>query len=211
MNQSMREAEQGEWYARNYTQAGDRNDLRTNRGVLFQTLASEASFVSAFLEIAIPPRELRVLDVGCGSGAFWYQLFRLGVIPRNVVGIEVQKSRLDHAADLYPQANAIHGDATCMPFEKDSFDLVYESTLFTTLTDHSVREKIAREMMRVCKPDGYLLLVDWRTNKPWDGTFRALNRKELTRLFRVGETCKLVRICPGALVPPLGRFLSKYL
>jgi hypothetical protein len=95
MNQSLREFEQREWYAKSYGEAGaDRNDLRSNRGVLLQTLASEHSFIRAFSRIAVLPSELRVLDVGCGSGASWYQLFRLGVKPVNTVVIEIQSDRL---------------------------------------------------------------------------------------------------------------------
>jgi ubiquinone/menaquinone biosynthesis C-methylase UbiE len=208
MSHSLREVEQRNWYTANA--GADRNDLRANRGVLFQTLATERSFIRAFSQITEPASTLKVLDIGCGSGAGWYQLFRLGVKPNNMTGIEIQSERLDHVADLYPQATAVLGDASCIPLADGSFDLVYESTLFATLTDDHLRKDIASEMIRVCKSSGYLLLIDWRIQKFWDPNFGVLNKRELKRLFGVGKYSKLVCITPGSLIPPLGRLLSKY-
>ena len=59
---SVRDLEQRSWYARYYGKAGaNRNDLRLNRGVLFQTLASERPFVRAFRQIGAEPSGLRAL------------------------------------------------------------------------------------------------------------------------------------------------------
>jgi SAM-dependent methyltransferase len=211
MGNLVRELEQRAWYARYYAQAGaDRNDLCANRGVLFQTLASEASFIRAFWHIGVSSSDLRVLDVGCGSGATWYQLFRLGVKPHNTVGIDVQSDRLKHIGEHYPQATVLFADASQMPLADESFDLVYESTLFATLSERSLRQRVASEMIRVCKPNGYLLLVDWRVRNPFDAGSGKLNRRELQQLFGAGTTTRLLAVARGALIPPLGRLLSAY-
>lgn len=211
MRNSSREIEQRDWYARYYAESGaDRNDLRTNREVLFQILASEYSFVRAFRQVATAPSDLRVLDVGCGSGAAWYQLFRLGVKPRNAFGIDIQGDRINHIVDTYPQATTVLGDASCMPFADKSFDLVCEFGIFATLHDEHIRKDIASEMIRVCKTGGYLLLSDWRIHKFWSSQYGALNKSELGRLFRVGKEFRFICVEPGSLIPPLGRLLSKY-
>jgi SAM-dependent methyltransferase len=208
---SSLEVEQRNWYANYYAVAGaDRNDLRGNPEVLFQVLASERSFIRAFRRIAIEPHQLKVLDIGCGSGASWYQLFRLGVNPRNTVGIDVQADRVSQLNNLYPHSAAIHGDACNLPFDDESFDLVYESTLFATLSALDVRKDVASQMMRVCKENGYLLLVDWRVGRFWARSHGSLNKRELVRMFGVGQTCSLISVTHGALLPPLGRVLSKY-
>ena len=206
-----REMAQQSWYAAYYAKAGaDRNDLRGNGEVLFQVLASESSFISAFRKIAIEPQRLTVLDIGCGGGASWYQLFRLGVNPRNTTGIDIQADMVGQLNNLYPQARAIRGDACAIPFEDRSFDLVFESTLFATLSDGDVRKGVASEMLRVCKENGYLLLIDWRVRKFWDKSSGALNKLELKKLFGVGESCALLTVAHGAIIPPVGRMLSKY-
>jgi SAM-dependent methyltransferase len=206
-----READTAAWYARYYSRVGvDRNDLRVNSGTLFQTLASELSLIRAFYRMPLELSRVSVLDVGCGSGAGWYQLFRLGVNPRQTVGIDIQSERLARVGDLYPQSTAIHADAVSMPFADAAFDLVYESTLFATLPDDRVRAGIAAEMVRVCRPNGYLLLVDWRTPKPWGRNYRALTRTEVKRLFGLGKITSLVGVFHGSLIPPLGRLLSTH-
>jgi len=199
------------WYARYYARMGsDRNDLRVNRGVLFQTMASERSVIRAFYRIPLELSRLRVLDVGCGGAGGWYQLFRLGVTPQKTAGIDLQLDRLVHIGNLYPQCTAINADGTRMPFASTSFDLVYESTMLATLSRDSVRADIAAEMLRVCRPNGYLLLVDWRITNPVDQNFKALTRAEVKRLFGVGKTTSLVGTFPGALLPQPGRLLSTY-
>ena len=127
-----------------------------------------------------------------------------------MAGIDLQQSRLDALANLYPQVKAIQGDASSLPFADESFDLVYESTLFATLPDAKVRNGVASEMMRVCKADGYLLLIDWRTDKFWSSHYKALTRNELKRLFGAGTVSRLLSVSRGALLPPLGRLLSAY-
>jgi len=137
-------------------------------------------------------------------------LIRLGFEVPNFTGIDIQEERLAQARKIYPHVNFIKGDATGMDFEDNSFDLVFESGMFATLPDDVVRQEIAQEMVRVCKPSGYFVLVDWWTPKPNDKNYKALTRKELYKLFLIGKYTELLSIHRGALVPPIGRFLSKY-
>jgi hypothetical protein len=48
--------------------------------------------------------------------------------------------------------------------------------MFATLTDDRVRSAIAAEMLRVCCPNGYLLLIDWRMQIYWSREHKALKR-----------------------------------
>jgi SAM-dependent methyltransferase len=198
-----------QWYKDYYDKRGSlRNDLRGNSGVLFQTLACEACVVRASRDIAHDPKTALVLDVGCGGGGDLFQLLRLGYVPENVTGIDILTERIAQAKLLYPQVRFLSGDASRMEFADDTFDLIFESTMFSTLPDDVLAAGIAREMMRVCKPGGYLLLVDWRTPKPRDSSYKALTRKRLNALFPLGTAARLVGRHKGALIPPLGRFLS---
>ena len=201
-----------EWYKSYYAKGGmDRNSLRLNPGVLFQILAAEKSLIFAVRNIAQDVTAAKVLDVGCGGGGDLYQLLRLGYVPENITGIDIQQDRLLAARRLYPSVHFVKGDASKMEFSGGAFDLVFESTMFATLPDEELSAKIAAEMLRVCKPGGYLMLVDWRTPKPGDANYLALTRTRLERLFSVNSETELVGLFPGALVPPLGRFLSKHL
>ena len=205
------ETEARQYYHEYYGRKGsDRNDLSTNRGVLFQTLAQEASVVDAVRRISHNPRTATVLDVGCGGGNNLFQLLRLKYQTENISGIDLQSERINEARRMYPSSHFVQGDASRMEFGDASFDLVYESTMFATLTDDKLCAGIAREMLRVCRPGGYLLLVDWSFPHPRSTTYKALSRQRLTNLFGLGTTTQLVSVSSGALVPPIGRFLSRY-
>jgi len=198
------------WYKNYYSKfGGNRNDIRTNKGVLYQTLASEVSLVKAVRQIKQSPLNLLVLDVGCGSGANVFQFLRLNYQIENITGVDVNDERLAIAQRIYPNAHFILGDASKMQFEDNTFDLVYESGMFATLPDDTLCKSIADEMIRVCKVGGYILLIDWRIPKPNNPNYNALTKKKLVKFFNVGHQTKLITMEKGALIPPIGRFLSK--
>lgn len=208
----QREQTQKEWYKEYYLRTGsDRNDLRLNAGVLFQVLAAEKAFVCAMRRIQQDPAKAKVLDVGCGGGGNLFQLVRCGYSPANITGMDIQQDRVDEALRLYPSMTFIKRDAVEMGIADAVFDLVCEFTMFATLPDEEVSSRIAAEMVRVCKPGAYLLMLDWRTPKPGDAAYKALTKTRLKRFFNVGSETEIVGVYPGALVPPVGRFLSEYM
>ena len=58
-----------EWYRTYYkTKGEDRNNILTNAGVLFQSLAVQKSIIEALRRIPVDANAWNVLDVGCGAG-----------------------------------------------------------------------------------------------------------------------------------------------
>jgi ubiquinone/menaquinone biosynthesis C-methylase UbiE len=98
-----------------------------------------------------------------------------------------------------------------MSFDSDQFDIVFESTMFVQLTDEHLARGTAHEMVRVTKPDGYIVLADWRYSKPGNSNYSGVSKARIAKLFDVGRATEIVRRVNGALVPPLGRFLSHYM
>ena len=68
-----------------------------------------------------PPRQIRMLDVGCGTGNVLEALRSRGGI--QLTGSEIYLSGLRHAKRRYPDMTFIQMDATAMPFEAQ-FDVV---------------------------------------------------------------------------------------
>jgi ubiquinone/menaquinone biosynthesis C-methylase UbiE len=163
-----------EWYNRYKEEKGnDRNDLLRNPGVLFQAISQEVSIINAVRFMNLSPEFARVLDVGCGEGWSTEKFIRLGFEPGNIYGIDILKTCIRNARKRYPNINFFHGDASRMPFQDQPFDLVCESTMFVQIIDDVMAKKIANEMMRVTKPGGYLMLADWRYNKPGHPEYNA--------------------------------------
>ena len=108
--------------------------------------------------VAAPKRGMRVLDVGCGTGA---QLAIYEQAGCEVYGIDLSQSMLRIArTKLSEQAVLTSGDATRMPFPDQAFDLVI-SSLFLHQLDAGVRSVALEEAKRVVHPDGRILLVDF--------------------------------------------------
>jgi len=100
-----------------------------------------------------------VLSVGCGPGVILREVSALDGSIR-ATGIDVSSERVQEAKQKnrgIPQVNFVRGDAQAMEFPSDRFDLVYSRMLLEYLKD---KEGAVREMARVCKPGGTVLLQD---------------------------------------------------
>lgn len=112
------------------------------------------------LDMCHPREGMRVLEVGCGTGTNLRLYENAGC---EVFGIDLSPAMLEMArAKLSDQADLRLGNAAHMPYSDGSFDLV---TAFLTLHEMpaSTRKAALAEMMRVLKPDGRLLLIDYRS------------------------------------------------
>jgi SAM-dependent methyltransferase len=200
------------WYRAYYAAKGvERNSLLQNPEVLYQSLAQEAALVRA-LQSTHPNQETaRVLDVGCGDGTTLLAILRLGFAAGNLHGIDFQEERIARAKEKCPSIHFEHGDATKLEFASETFDLVHEATMFIHSVDDELSRKIAREMVRVTKPGGHILLCDWRYAKPGSTAHCALTQKRIARLFEVGVRTSGCGVFAGPLLPPIGRFLSRRL
>ncbi len=115
----------------------------------------------------------RVLDVGCGTGA-QLAFFQDGGCDVN--GIDRSLAML-RAAKLKLGAGAMlsNCDAIRLPYTDDSFDLVV-SSLFLHQLNSSMQSSALGEMMRVLKPEGQILLIDFHqyANRSIMGIFTYL-------------------------------------
>jgi ubiquinone/menaquinone biosynthesis C-methylase UbiE len=105
------------------------------------------------------PREgMSILDVGCGTGAHLelYQRYRChmyGIDPSPAM-IQVARERLGDRAEFHL------GDASDMPYENRSFDLVI-CMLALHEMNPPTRSAVIGEMKRVLKHTGRILLIDF--------------------------------------------------
>jgi ubiquinone/menaquinone biosynthesis C-methylase UbiE len=203
----MNATETQELYSRRTVEKGDdRDDLLRNRGLLFQYLANQRSICEALRPVAglRSGRNAPVLDVGCGDGTSLLHLLELGFSAQMMHGIDIRPSVIERGRRRLPACTLSVADACNIPYPDATFDLVIESTMFVLVTEASIRANIAREMARVTKPGGFLLIVDWR----YGGRgYQAVTRRCLRSLY---PGCDIVRSVGGALIPPVGRTVSKW-
>lgn len=139
------------------------------------------------------------------------KFLQLGFAPKNLYGIDIIEERIDQGKNKYPNIHFTCDDASRMPYESNMFNLCLSSTMFVQITDENLAQRIADEMLRVTKKMGYILLIDWRYSKPWDSHYLGLSKKRMTKLFSVGIVTNIISQTNGAMVPQIGRFVSKYL
>jgi ubiquinone/menaquinone biosynthesis C-methylase UbiE len=151
----------------------------------------------------------RVLDVGCGEGSSLITFLRLGFVPGNLYGVDLQESRIQQAKGRCPGMSFQCGDAAKLDYANGSFDLVCETTMFIHSVDDDLSQKIAGEMLRVTKPGGHILLSDWRYSKPGSAAHRAVTQKRIAKLFQISRQTSRCGVFAGPLLPPVGRFFSR--
>lgn len=97
----------------------------------------------------------KILEVGCGTGYLSRYLAK-GRKNLSVTAIDLDEDFLQAADKLAKQEDIqsitfLHADASCLPFETDSFDHVVSHTFLTSTQNP---ERALQEMHRVVKPGG---------------------------------------------------------
>ena len=145
-----------------------------------------------------------ILDMGCGRGWCLNALVEAGVPPERLHGVDIQPERVAAARQAVPGAEIAVGDAHNLRFPDESFALVLQFTLLSSLGSHGAIRKALGEGIRVLAPGGLLLIYEPRVPNP-------LNRNTL--LIR-GEDLAAAGVAPReqvslTLVPAVARRLGR--
>lgn len=178
----------------------------SNPGQLFMLQERERGVLEIFRGMDCDIlRAGRILEVGCGSGVWIRDLIRWGAPPHNITGVELLPERAAVARRLSPDGVCVHcGDARVLGFPDCTFDMVIQSTVFTSILNEDVRRQLAQEMLRVLKPTGLILWYDFHVNNPRNPDVRGVAKREIHGLFK-GCKIELRRI---TLAPPITRILA---
>ncbi len=95
-----------------------------------------------------------VLDIACGEG---YGSSMLADVAKSVIGVDIAEEAIAHASTQYAASNLAfrQGNAAEIPLEDASVDLVVS---FETIEHHDRHEDMLREIKRVLRPGGLLLI-----------------------------------------------------
>jgi ubiquinone/menaquinone biosynthesis C-methylase UbiE len=99
----------------------------------------------------------RVLDVGSGNGIFAREMLEVVGESGHVCGIDSSDPMVSMATALCPRGQFLQSDATDLPVDDSSFDVVTASQLLCFV---SAVDKLLSEMFRVLKPGGRLVILD---------------------------------------------------
>ncbi|MEO3874973.1 methyltransferase domain-containing protein [Nonomuraea sp. B12E4] len=132
---------------------------------VFASIAYLGGRRTAFTRLAAAARPRagdRVLDVGCGTGYLSRILSPVVTPSGHVTGLDLSPAMIDHATRRAP-ANCAYvvGEAQDLPFPDGSFDLV-TSSLAIHHIPREARAEALRQMFRVLRPGGRLLVAEFR-------------------------------------------------
>lgn len=154
----------------------------------------------------LPLSDKTVLEIGCGTGGILLMLLRFGFSPENMIGSELMEERAAIAIHRLPKdVSVIVGDSSELNLPADSFDVVLQSTVFTSLLDDDFQEKLARKMWSLVKPGGGVLWYDFIYNNPKNLDVKGISVQRISELFPDAE----VKVWHLTLAPPISRLVTK--
>ena len=99
-------------------------------------------------------REIKILEIGCGTGNNLWFAAREGY---STYGLDGSKTAIDFARQRFDQeklnGDFIVGDMTNLPYEDSFFDLVFDRAAMTLVPKKSVLKTVS-EVNRVLRPGG---------------------------------------------------------
>ena len=113
-------------------------------------------------------RDVRILEVACGTGTLSHLLAKKGF---NVLALDNSYSMIRQTYNKIHDSSsgrvtAIHGDASTMPFYSASFDAVIMQLGLHEM-ENKIRMNSGREIIRVAKKDAVFVLFDFAPTNKW--------------------------------------------
>ena len=153
----------------------------------------------------ILPQKSRILDLGVGSGTECFSLIESGFRTERIMALDLDVRRLRAAHANHPWLRAVAGNGTKLPFRDETFDVVYQSTVISSVLDTALRLVILREAGRVLRSGGVLISYDTRYPNPWNRHTRPLRTAELRNALAGWDLSAISLTGIPQIIRPLSR------
>lgn len=145
---------------------------------------------------------LDLVEVGCGNGANLVEFLELGAQPEHLVGNELLSDRLAQARRILPpDVRLLPGDAGSLAIPSESIDIVFQSTVFSSILDDGLRNRVASAMWSWLRPGGAVLWYDFTYDNPNNPDVRGVPLRRIRELFPHGR----IDARRVTLAPPIAR------
>lgn len=128
-----------------------------------QTQAEEfsSSTEESLMKLGIQS-DMKVVDIGCGTGSVSFMISPLVGEHGRVVGVDSNQYAINYCNEIVRNndvlnAKFIISDATSLDFKTHTFDVAYSRFLFQHVKEAS---EALREMVRITKPGGVVMVED---------------------------------------------------
>jgi len=167
----------------------------------------EAVYKQVILSHFNHPKNLKIMEIGAGAGANIPFFNEMGIDYKNIFANELIDDRATKLKNIFPDVPLFIGDASTLDF-KNNFDIVFQSTVFTSILDDDFKKRLAQKMWEMTKPNGIVLWYDFKYNNPSNKSVKGITKKEIKMLFSKTQKIDFYNV---TLAPPIGRrFQSIY-
>ena len=144
---------------------------------------------------------VRAFEAGCSTGYHLRQLVQWGARPEDQAGMDLDSEAVAYVHSR-SAAMTIHcGSAEQVPEEAATFDISLALTLFSSIPEEEVSRRISRELVRITKPGGIIVVYDMRRQSPRNVAVHPVSADDIRRWF---PECPL-RVHTLTLAPPIAR------
>jgi SAM-dependent methyltransferase len=149
---------------------------------------------------------VKAFEAGCSTGYHLRLMVQWGGRPEHQAGIDISKAAVDYCRAHAPEIRVHEGSAAAIPEPEASFDLALAFTLLSSVPDEETSAAICRELFRITRPGGLILVHDMRRRNPRNSAVHAVEADDIHRWF---PSCPM-RVFTCTLAPPVARQVGRY-
>lgn len=150
--------------------------------------------------------DLKLLEIGAGSGHNALMFEKMGIQLKNISFNELLEDRIAVIKNSFPNNKLYPGDAITLNFE-ERYDIIFQSTVFTSILRDQDRKALANKMWELLKPGGIILWYDFIYNNPNNPDVKKVSVAEVKELFGAAKSWRVKKV---TLAPPIGRKVGKF-
>lgn len=149
---------------------------------------------------------IKLLEIGAGVGVNLDFFIKSGFLESNIYANELLPGRYEGLLQRHPNIHHYLGNAAELKIGENTMDMVFQSTVFTSILDLNLKRQIADKIFKLLKPGGIILWYDFTFDNPSNKNVKGIGLSEIRSLFPQGKISFKQKV---TLAPPIGRRLPK--
>jgi SAM-dependent methyltransferase len=122
----------------------------------------------------------KILEIGCGCGAFIFACNR--IVKADYYGVDYSKTLIKIAKNILPNVNFLTNHANGKYFEDISFDVIFAHGVFHYFPNENYAFSVLKKSIKKLAPKGILIIMDINNKK-----FENIYHQERSSLFKNPE------------------------
>ena len=148
----------------------------------------------------------KMIEIGADSGSNLLSFNKLGIKWENIYANELLEERYSVLRERFPNSTCTLGDALDLEY-RETFDIVFQSLVFTSILDQDFRKQLASKMFDMLKQGGIIISYDFTYNNPKNKDVLKLTKKDIKKLF---PQCREIKFKRVTLAPPISRKVGRF-